>query len=611
MLVETPIRSRCRDETRAVRLDGGGAAGHRSGVRALPSLLISLLVAGPALAGPLLVDVTERSGVDFTHQAAHSEQYLFPETFGAGAALFDLEGDGDLDLLLLDSGSPPGAIRRVVPRHRLYRNDSTGPGRPLRFRELPAPALEGLTAMGACVGDVDGDGDEDLWVTGLPEGRLLLNAQGVLREAGPELGAADPGWSTACAFIDHERDGRLDLYSVHYLRWNASAERNCGGEVEGFRSYCPPDQYESEADRLFVGDGRGGFSNATGAAGLGGRGKGLGVVATDLDGDGHTDLAVANDGVANELWIAGAGGRYRDRALLAGTAFAEDGRAQAGMGTDAGDVDGDGRPDLWVSNLDLETTTLSLRVGGSAGRPRFRDAVHGAGLAEATLKPLGFGAVLADFDLDGDLDVFVANGHIIPEIARIRPDQTWAMEDQLFENLGGGETPRFRDARPAWLPAAADARVSRGVAVGDLDSDGDLDLVVTANGGAARILRNEAAGPGSRWLGLDLKATRSAPGAPGASARLQAGRSRLGLRRTGGSFLSASDTRIHFGLGDAPRSEKGHRVEITWTDGRCELFGPLTEGSYHRLVEGSGRSCPATKKAPEPPEGSDASRPKD
>ena len=460
--------------------------------------------------------------------------------------------------------------------------------------------------MGACAGDVDGDGDEDLWITGLPAGRLLLNQAGRLVEAGDSFGAADPGWSTACAFVDHDRDGRLDLYSVHYLSWSADGEHECGGEIEGFRSYCPPSQYEGESDRLFLGDGKAVFRDATAAAGLDSRGKGLGVVVADFDGDGRSDFAVANDGVANQLWLATETGRYRERALLAGTAFAENGRAQAGMGTDAGDVNEDGLPDLWVSNLDLETNTLSLSLGGGPGRPRFHDAVHAAGLAEATLKPLGFGAVLADFDLDGDLDVFVGNGHIIPEIASLRPDQSWAMEDQYFENLGGGAAPAFRDARERWLPAAADARVSRGVAVGDLDSDGDLDLVVTANGGRTRLLRNDAATPATRWLGLSLVATSSAPGAPGASARLEAGRRRLALRRTGSSFLAASDTRLHFGLGDAPPQTRTHPVEVTWTGGACELFGPLAEGRYHRIVEGRGRACPSTTKAPEPESGSEA-----
>ena len=554
-------------------------------LRLLPLLL---LPAAAAAAPPLLVDATKDSGLEFEHHAGHSSRYLYPETFGGGAALFDLDGDGDLDLLFVDSGSPPGAQKRVEPRHRLFRNDTQSPGAPLRFHELEAPALPGLTAMGACAGDVDGDGDTDLWITGLPAGRLLLNRDGRLVESDP--GTGDPGWSTSCAFLDANADGRLDLYAAHYVRWSAGDEQECGGEVEGFRSYCPPDVYEAEPDRLLLGDGRGAFTDGTKAAGLGGRGKGLGVVAAELNGDGGTDLYVANDAVANELWLSDAKGRLRDRALLAGVAFDEAGKAQAGMGVDAGDVDGDGRVDLWVTNLDLETNSLYLGLGGSPGRPRWRDAVHASGLAPATLQPLGFGTVLADLDLDGDLDVFVANGHIIPEISTLRPDQDWPMQDQLFENLGG-EPLRLRDARERWLPAAADARVSRGLAAGDLDSDGDLDLVVVANGGKARLLRGTAADGGARWLGLRLVATASAPGAPGASARLKAGRERLALRRTGGSYLSASDERILFGLGDAPAKPRAHSVDVTWTTGRCERFGPLAENRYHALTEGTGRTC--------------------
>jgi hypothetical protein len=559
--------------------------------------LAALLAAGAAetSAAPWLVDVTESAGVAFRHHAAHSARWLYPETFGAGLAIVDLERDGDLDLLLLDTGSPPGASTVVPARHALLRNDTARPGAPIRFTALTPPDLPGLAAMGACAGDVDADGDDDVYVTGLPAGLLLLNTEGTLAPAPDNGGVRDPGWSTSCTFLDADRDGRLDLFSGHYVRWSAGAEVACGGERPGFRSYCPPDRYPGEPPRLFRGDGTGRFTDVSAATGVAAtRGKNLGVVAADIDGDAFTDVYLANDQVANELLLGGPAG-FREVALRAGVAFSEEGKAQAGMGVDAGDLDGDGDIDLTVANLDLETNNLYVNVGVVGGIPRFRDAVHAAGLGQATLMSLGFGAVLADLDHDGDLDSFVVNGHILPNVAVIRPDQSHAMADQLFENVtetpSADAAPRLRlvDAGARWHPAATHRGVGRGLACGDLDGDGDLDLVTTSNDGAARVLRNDR---GGRWLGLVLHATRSAPGAPGASAEVQLPGLRLvALRRTGGSYLSASDTRLVLGLSRAPADRRAHVVTVTWTTGQAEPFGPLDEGRYHVLREGSGRAA--------------------
>lgn len=582
------------------------ARARRSAARlAIPLALAGALTgaaAGVVRADPWFVDATRSAGLAFTHHAARSSSWYLPETMGSGGALFDLDGDGDLDALLLDQGPPPGTpARDGMPRHGLFLNESTRAG--LRFTERPAPALAGLTAMGACVGDIEGDGDADVYVTGLPAGRLLRNDGGRLAEAPGNAGIVDPGWGTSCLFFDSDRDGDLDLFVAHYVVWSAATEKRCGGERPGFFAYCPPDQYAPEQDLLFVNDGKGKFRDGTAAAGFTGeRGKGLGVVAADFDGDGRTDLYVANDQVPSALWLAEDGGRYREVGLLSGTALSEEGRAQAGMGVDAGDADGDLDVDLTKTNFALETNNLYLLMSVRAGTPRYREGIRAAGLAEATLRPLGFGTILGDLDGDGDADLFVANGHLMPNIHVLHPEQTQAQRAQIFENLGArtpGAVPAFRDARERWRPASETTEIGRGLLAGDLDSDGDLDLVVTQNEGAARLLRNDS--QPSRWIGLDLRATASAPGAPGASAILRgAGPDRLGLRRTGGSYLSACDERVLFGLAGAPKGPLS--CEVRWPSGAREIFALEGENRYVVITEGTGRPASAAS-ATAPPSG--------
>jgi hypothetical protein len=433
--------------------------------RLVPFLAAALLAHATRAEEPWFRDATEGSGLSFRHHAARSDEHFYPETFGAGVALLDVDGDERLDVLLLDTGAPPGAPPGPAPASALFLN-RTQDGR-LRFVRGPDPPLGGLAAMGACVGDVDGDGDDDVLVTGLPESRLLLNASGRLVAAEGNGGIADPGWSTSCAFLDLEGDGDLDLYVAHYVRWTAAEEASCGGEVPGFVSYCPPSRYAAEPDRLFVGDGKGHFRDASDSSGVAAAtagGKGLGVVAADLNEDGRTDVYVANDQVPNTLLLNHGDADFKEVALASGTAMSDEGEAQAGMGVDVGDVDGDGHADLWVTNLDLETNNLYVAVSSRGGVPRFRDGVHVAGLGRATLTPLGFGTVLADLDRDGDTDAFVANGHVLPEIAVVRPGQTHAMVDQLFENRSVGGRVTLVDAADRWHPASRAKTVGRGLA---------------------------------------------------------------------------------------------------------------------------------------------------
>ncbi|HVS01489.1 MAG TPA: CRTAC1 family protein [Thermoanaerobaculia bacterium] len=537
--------------------------------RSFAPLLALLLVApGAAAAATWFRDVTAAWGIDFRHRHGGGGDFYMIETMGSGVVILDYDGDGDRDLLFLDSGPLP-LDPSARPRHALLRNDGGG-------RWLDVTARAGLDqagyAMGVTAGDVDGDGELDLYVTAFGPNLLLRNrGDGSYEEVGAAAGVADPSWGASATLFDADGDGDLDLYVTHYVDFSFADNVVCGDLERGLRSYCHPDVYRGLPDRFFRNRGDGTFDDATAAAGFGQAiGPGLGVVAADLDGDGWTDLYVANDMAANFLFHNRGDGTFEEVALLSGTAFSDLGRPEAGMGIAVGDVDGNGHPDLLVTHLDLQSNALYLNQGGML----FVDGRYEARIAEPSLYKVGFGVDAADFDQDGDLDVVVANGHIIHNVEQFGTGTTFAQRNQLFANRGGGV---LREVGSSGLDAV---RPSRGLAVGDLDGDGDLDLAINNSDAAAEVYENVVARPG-RWLQIDL-AGGGGVGAGGIGAVVSlasaAGAPRMREVRTASSYLSQNDLTVHLGLGDAAAAEG---VEVRWPDGRRQRFARLP--ADHRL----------------------------
>jgi hypothetical protein len=450
----------------------------------------------PAVGSAWFADVTEAWGLDFAHDAGLSPEKHLPETMAAGAALFDADEDGDLDVYLVQSGPmplggpEPGTFVPAPgpkPVNRLFLNE--GDGRLRDATEASGDAAHDGYGMGVACGDANGDGHLDLYVTNLGDDVLLFgDGDARFADRTQESGIADSRWTSCATFFDAEGDGDLDLYVCAYLLVDLAHPLWCGAREPGWRSACHPDAYAGLPDRFWLNQGDGRFVDATQAAGLSDSpGKALGVVAQDFDGDGDLDLYTANDSVESRYWENLGGGHFRDSTLLSGTGVDERGATEAGMGLAVGDVDGDLDLDLFKTGFDRESDTLYVNEGGGI----FSDRTVAAGLEVPTRLPVGWGAALEDFDHDGDLDLAVVNGHIIDNIHLYHDGQTHAQRAGLFENDGRG---RFRELSPERAGAlTAEPWVGRGLYAGDLDRDGDLDLLVTQCGGPARILRNDAA----------------------------------------------------------------------------------------------------------------------
>jgi hypothetical protein len=499
-----------------------------------------------------------------------------PEVMGAGVALFDYDNDGDLDVFLVQGG-PLGGATAGSPTSRLFRNDGK-----LRFTDVTGPSGLGLRAygMGTAVGDYDNDGDLDLFVTSFgPDTLFRNNGDGTFTDATGEAGVSDPLWSTSAAFFDYDRDDDLDLFVANYLDFSIADNKVCHDPV-GARDYCSPRAFRAVPDRLYRNDGRGHFVNVTEPAGIArADGNGLGVTVGDYNGDGWLDLYVANDATPNQLWINRHDGTFVDEGLLSGSALNAAGNPEGSMGVASGDFDRDGDEDLFVTNIIGETFVLYVNDGHAV----FEDARVRAGLARPTAGFTGFGTEWFDYDNDGWLDLFVANGAVnIIEAQRGQPSP-YRMQNQLFRNTGRGV---FEETTAAAGPALARAEISRGAAFGDIDNDGDTDIVVTNNNGPVRLLVNQTNGR-QHWLQVRLQQDAGQRFALGARIGLErAGTPTLWRRvRTDGSYLSASDVRVHFGLGTSTAIDA---VIVEWPNGARERWKSPTADRVHTLRRGSG-----------------------
>lgn len=564
-------------------------------------LLICLSVTAPRVSGqdaPLFTDVTQDVGLNFTHFNGMSNEWTLPEIMGSGVALFDYDNDGDLDVFLvqgalLSQGKKPtdtvfpwkGAS---PPIGRLYRNDVTvlaDGKRQLRFTDVTAQSK--ITAqghgMGVATGDVNNDGWVDLFMTNFGHNQLWRNnGDGTFRDVTATLPSAPPSWSVSAAFLDYDRDGWLDLYVANYVNFSLEKHPTCYAKSSA-RDYCGPDAFSPLPDRLFHNRGDGSFEDVSEKAGITQETwAGLGVVTADFNSDGWPDIYVANDGDPNFLWINQKNGTFKNEALWAGCAVNRMGMPEASMGVDAGDFDGDGDEDLIMTHLMEETNTFYTNLGGGL----FEDRTIQVGLTATKGRYTGFGTAWFDYDNDGWLDVLIVNGavRILPDQVRQGDHYPLRQPKQLLHNEEGR---RLLDVSSQAGPMFAQVDVSRGTAFGDVDNDGDTDVLILNNNGPARLLLNQS-GNRRHWLGLRLVGTKEKRDMLGARVEVMRRNTPSVWRRvrTDGSYASANDPRILVGLGT---TDSVDAVRVHWPDGRGETWTNVTVDQYTTLRQGAGQ----------------------
>ena len=549
------------------------AAGQASPGRQLP---FSLDGQAQTPIGFRLVDVTAAAGLQFRHNSGAHGGKLLPETLGAGCAFFDYDADGWQDVLLVNGMDWPGH-KKQRSTLRLYRNNRNG-----TFSDVTRAAgldVE-LYGMGVAAGDFNNDGFPDLLITCVGQNRLFRNTGkgtfvDVTRASGLDGRAA---FSTSALWFDFDGDGLLDLFVCNYVKWSAEHDVFCSLDGKQ-KAYCTPEAYRGETCWLFRNRGDGRFEDVTATCGIfDSSSKSLGVALIDVDHDGWPDLFVANDTQPNKLYRNQRNGTFKDVALGAGLALSQDGKARAGMGVDAADFDNSGRAGVAITNFEGEMIGLyRAQVSG-----QYQDVATPAGVGFASRNRLGFGCVFADIDLDGTLDLVVANGHIDDTVRNIRGNVGYAQPAQLFLNQGNGT---FRDVAEAAGGGFIQPRVGRGLAFGDFDRDGDVDLLMTVNNGPAALFRNDRAAE-NRSLRFTLVGTKSNRDAIGASVRVvHGGTTQSRLVKSGSSYLSQSELPVTFGVGKRDRVDT---VVVNWPSGRTEEFKNVASGKGYRCVEGKG-----------------------
>ena len=537
---------------------------------AVPSLL-----GASSSPGFRFTDVTGAAGIRFEHNSGAYGGKLLPETLGSGCAFLDYDADGWQDILLVNSMDWPGHKRQRTTM-RLYRNNRNG-----TFTDVTKAAgldME-MYGMGVAVGDYNNDGFPDIFITCVGQSRLFRNTgQGTFVDVTRASGLlGKQGLSTSAVWFDYDRDGFLDLFVCNYVRWSAEHDVFCSLDGKN-KSYCTPEAYRGDTCWLYRNRGNGTFEDVTASSGVfDSSSKSLGVAMLDYDQDGWPDLLVANDTQPNKLYRNLHNGKFKDVAVEAGLAFSTEGKARAGMGVDVADFENSGKPGIVITNFDNEMIGL-YRFAGKG----YDDVAMQTGLGAASRNTLGFGCVFFDADLDGLLDIAIANGHIDETVRNIRGNVGYAQPAQLFQNLGGG---KFRDVADEIGGGFDKPKVGRGLAVGDFDRDGDLDVLLTTNNGGAYLYRNDVENS-NRSIRLKLVGTQSNRDAIGAVVRAYSqGQQQTRMVRSGSSYLSQSELPVTFGAGEQKQIE---RVAIDWPSGRSEEFKGLEAGKEFQVIENKG-----------------------
>jgi ASPIC and UnbV./FG-GAP repeat. len=535
-----------------------------------------------AQAGVQFVDVTAKAGIRFVHNNGAFGKKFLPETIGPGVAFIDYDHDGWPDIFLVNGTDWPGHItKHTTPK--LYHNNHDG-----TFTDVTHQAgldVE-MYGIGVAVGDYDNDGYDDLFVTAYGQSRLFHNngpdktGNVTFTDVTQKSGLAGvKEFSTSAAFVDYDKDGRLDLVVGNYVRWSPENDLYCTMDGKN-KSYCTPESYQGASVRLWHNDGGGKFSDVTQKAGLGEpTSKTLGVAILDYDNDGWPDLLFSNDTQPNKLYRNNGNGTFTEKAVVAGVAFSEDGVARAGMGVDTSDYDRSGNTSLMITNFSNQMISLYH----NEGKGLFVDEAPRSDVGRASLLTLGFGCFFFDYDLDGWPDILVANGHIDPDIQKVQVNVKFAEPPHLFRNLGQG---KFAEVTKSAGAEFALARVGRSVAYADLFNDGRLDVLLSTNGGAPHLFRNVAAGTANHSVRLKLVGTKSNRDGIGAVVGLTTpDGTQTQMLRSGSSYLAANELVLTFGLGTATKADG---IEIRWPSGTVDKLTVLSAGQTATVTEGKG-----------------------